>query len=193
MNGNTFHHAPAETRATQQGLGVSVTSIDDPKRALVFRTMMLIVALEPLVILGVLIALGVPWEVIALIFGSLLVITAGVFWLIVRVLWKPLQRRYPAQPVLAGAVSKSWQSFGFGPLMRLSNCLTIVADERHLHLTPFTPMRWVGAGTVSLPLDRISNVRTSPLTMRMLMTADLDGRSITGPAWCLRLAAGDAA
>jgi hypothetical protein len=193
MNADAFHHAPAETRATQQGAGVTVTSIDDPKRALFFRTMMFIVALEPLVILGVLIALGVPWELIAAIFGSLLVITAGVFWLIVRVLWKPLQRRYPPQPVLAGAVSKSWQSFGFGPLMRLSNCLTIAADERHLHLTPFAPMRWVGAETVSLPLDRIRNVRTSPLTMRMLMAADLDGRSITGPAWCLKLAAGDAA
>jgi hypothetical protein len=69
----------------------------------------------------------------------------------------------------------------------LNNCLTIVADERHLHLQPLAPMQWLGAGRLSLPLDRITDIRPGVLGQ---MTARLDGRTIAGPAWCLSLAEG---
>ncbi len=170
------------------GAIADITPIDSPTRRTFFRVAMIVVALEPLVICGVLMAIGMPWEIILLMIAGLILFTALVFWLLVLLIWKPLQSRYPAQPFLSGAVSQSWQSFAFGPLMRLNNCLTIVADERHLHLRPFVAMQWLGAGWISLPLDRIKGVRSSMLGMQM--TAVLDGRMIAGPPWCLRLAAG---
>jgi len=126
--------------------------------------------------------------VVLLMMASLFALTALLFWMLVLVMWRPVQRRYPRQPILPGAVSQSWQSFAFGPLMRMNNCLTIVADERHLHLRPFAPMRWLGAGWISLPLDRITGIR--PSLLGTSLTADLDGRTIAGPEWCLKLAAG---
>jgi hypothetical protein len=90
---------------------------------------------------------------------------------------------------LPGAVSQTWQSFAFGPLARLNNCLTIVADERHLHMRPFALMRWLGAGWISLPLDRMRDIESAFMGQ---MSAELDGRVITGPRWCLSLASGSA-
>jgi hypothetical protein len=180
--GEFQHRAPAYGGTTEP-----VTSIDSPARRTFFRVAMVIVALEPLVIMGVLLAVGLPWQLIVLMLAALVGFLALVFWLLVRVLWKPMERLYPAQPILPGAVSKSWQSFAFGPLSRLNNCLTIVADERHLHLQPLAPMQWLGAGWLSLPLDRMTDIRPGLLGQ---MTAGLDGRTIAGPAWCLSLAEG---
>jgi hypothetical protein len=164
---------------------VTATPIDAPSRRMFFRIAMAIVALEPLVIIGVLIFVGVPWWMIACIavFGVALI--AGIFWIIGLLLWRPWQGRYPAQSILEGAVSQSWQSFAFGRLGRLNNCVTIVADEKHLHLLPMTPLRWVGCGVISLPLDRIANVRPGFLPSQT--AADIDGREITGPDWALQL------
>jgi hypothetical protein len=148
---------------------------------------MTIVALEPAIIVIVLILVGVPAWTVALLACIGLVVVAGIFWLITLTVWRPMQRRYPAQAIRPGAVSRSWQTFGFGRLLRLSNCLTIVADERHLHLTPFAPMRWTGAWRMSLPLDRITDVRKADLP-GFDISARLDGRLIFGPEWCMRLA-----
>ena len=172
---------------TDSGAAADVTSIDSPGRRLFFRTAMLIVALEPLVIVAVLVAVGLPWEVILVLLGGLLTFVTLTLWLLVVLVWKPLERRYPPQGILPGAISQTWQSFAFGPLMRLNNCLTIVADEKHLHMRPFAAMQWLGAGWISLPLDGMRDVE--PAIMGQ-MSADLDGRMITGPRWCLSLAAG---
>lgn len=166
---------------------VNVVSIDPPGRAAMFRALMAIVALEPAIIVIVLIMVGVPARTVALLAGLGLAAVAGIFWLITLTVWKPMQRRYPAQAIRPGAVSRSWQTFGFGRWLRRSNCLTIVADERHLHLTPFAPMRWTGAGRMSLPLDRITDVRKAEMP-GFDMSARLDGRLIFGPEWCMRLA-----
>jgi hypothetical protein len=164
----------------------AVTSIDEPGRQMMFRTIMLIVAVEPLVIIGILIAVGVPWIATACIAGIGLIVATMIFGLIVLLGWRPLSRRWPAQPILPGAVSKSWQSLGVGYVARWSNCITVIADERHLHFVPFAPMRWLGARRMSLPLDRIREVRTGLLPG--MMTAQIDGRRLSAPEWCLRLA-----
>jgi hypothetical protein len=109
-----------------------------------------------------------------------------VVWLIVTLAWNPNARRYPAQPILAGAVSKSWQSVAFGRMNRFNNCVTIVADEHHLHLLPFAPFRLAGARRISLPLDRMTDPKTS--LGGGMMSARIDGRLIYGPIWCMSLA-----
>jgi hypothetical protein len=178
---------PSDAPSAGSGALADVTPIDSPARRTLFRALLIIVAIEPLVIVGVLIAVGIPWRIVLALLAALLVIIAGVAWLIVFLMWKPLMRRYPPQPFLSGAVSKSWQSFAFGPLMRMNNCLTIVADEQCLHLRPFAPMQWLGAGWISLPVNRIAGVQPG---MFGQLSAFLDGRMIAGPAWCLNLAAG---
>ena len=167
---------------------VNVVSIDSPGRAVAFRAITTFVTVEPVLIVIVLIMVGVPKVTVALFAGAGLAIVAGLFWLITLTIWKPMQRCYPAQPIRPGAVSRSWQTFGFGGFLRLSNCLMIVADERHLHLTPFAPLRWTGARRMSLPLDRITDVWKAGLP-GFDMSARLDDRLIFGPEWCLRLAA----
>src|SRR5688572_15031045 len=124
---------------------VNIVSIDSPGRAAMFHAIMTIVALEPAIIVIVLLMVGVPAWTVALLAGLGLAVVAVIVWWITLTVWKPMQRGYPAQAIRPGAVSRSWQTFGFGRLLRLSNCLTIVADEQHLHLTPFAPMRWTGA------------------------------------------------
>jgi hypothetical protein len=121
-----------------------------------------------------------------LFLGCGTVLPAVVVWLIAALGWNPHARRWPAQPVLAGAVSKSWQSFAFGRLNRFNNCMTIVADERHLHLLPFAPFRLAGAKRISLPLDRMTEISRS--TGAGMISARIDGRLIYGPAWCMTLA-----
>jgi hypothetical protein len=164
-----------------------VTAIDSPQRRTTFRVLVALLLLEPLVVLGVLVAVGVPWWLVLCLCVIAGAVLAGVLWGIAMVLWKPWERRYPAQGLRAGAVSQSWQSFGLGRFGRLSNCLTIIADERHLHLSPFAPLRWLGCGVISLPLDRVLDVRPG-LLPRSELTAEIDGHAISGPAWALALA-----
>lgn len=172
-------HDPTSNEAT-------VTPIDAPSRRTFFRMAMGVVALEPLFVLGVLIYFGVPWWIIACIVGGGFILVIATFWLIGLLLWKPWQKRFPAEPMLDGAVSQSWQSFAFGRLGRLNNCVTIVADEKHLHLLPMTPLRWTGCRVISLPLDRIVNVRSGFLPQQS--TAEIDGKTISGPDWAMQLA-----
>lgn len=164
-----------------------ITPIDPPARKWTFRAVMFIVALEPLVLFVILLAVGMPLWGIACIFAAGAALIGGIFWIITIAIWKPWQRRYPQQPTLPGAVSQSWQTFGFGVMARLNNCLTIVADEKHIHLQPFALLRLFGARTISLPLDRITDVKPSAMPAFGL-SAKVDGRTISGPEWCLKLA-----
>jgi hypothetical protein len=172
--------------------GDDITPIDSPARRRFFRAAMAIVALEPLLLVVILMAMGAPLWIVACIIVVGAGLVAGVFWVIGALTWKPWQRRYPAQPILHGAVSQQFQSFGLGRLSRLNNCVTIIADEQHLHLVPFAALRWVGCGRMSLPLDRIGDVRPGWMP-RFQMSAQIDGQAISGPEWCLKLAdSGDA-
>lgn len=167
--------------------GEDITPIDSPARLRFFRVAMAIVALEPLLLVVIMLAMGAPPWIVACVVSVGLVIVAGVFWLIGALAWKPWECRYPAQPILRGAVSQQFQSFGLGRLSRLNNCVTIIADEQHLHLQPFAALRWVGCGRMSLPLDRISDVRQGRMA-GFPMSARIDGQAISGPPWCLKLA-----
>ncbi len=120
--------------------------------------------------------------VVAVVIGS----SSAALFLVTRLMWIPLQRQYPEQPVLEGAVSRSMQSFSFGGLARFNNALRITVDERHLHIAPFVLFSSFGARRISIPWDRIDDVR--PAFWPGMLKATLDGRTISGPAWCLRLA-----
>ena len=164
----------------------AVTAIDDPFRSGAMKALMALVVIEPIAIVCVLLTLGVPWWVYVLFLGCGTVLPAVVIWLIATLAWNPNARRWPAQPVLTGAVSKAWQSFAFGRFNRFNNCMTIIADERCLHLVPFALFRLAGSKPISLPLDRMTDIK--PAIGGFMMSARLDGRLIFGPAWCMSLA-----
>ncbi len=163
-------------------------SIDTPVRRTAMRALMAFVTLVTLGCLILPVALGAPVLPVLGVISFAVSFMALVFRLIVIGMWMPWQKRYPARAIRASAVSKIWQSFAFGSLARMNNCITITADDQCLHLDAFAPMRWVGAKRISLPLNRIADVARGRF-INWEMTATIDGTRITGPAWCLELAA----
>lgn len=145
-----------------------------------------VVALQFAIVLGVLGALGAGVQVL-LILSALII--AGNFanvYLLTFMLWKPLEKRWPARPVAADPVTRNFQTFWFGPIARYNWCLHASVDEWHIHITPMAPMRWLGAKPISLPLDDITELK--PTLVPGLTQCTLHGRRIVGPTWCLKLA-----
>jgi len=174
--------------ARSPGDSANITSIDAPARSKLFKFLFFIVLLEPLIVMVILATLGVPWWIIGLVIVLIVTIPAVVFWLIHLLAWRPLMKRFSTQPIRSGAVSKSFQSVAFGPLMRFNNCLTLVADDEHLHIVPFAPLVWVGAKRISLPWNRMNRVQHSRLTG--MTKVKIGVQTISGPDWCMRLAPG---
>lgn len=113
----------------------------------------------------------------------------AIFGLLTWLLWKPLERRYPAAPQSRDAVVKLGQSLQIGAMFRFNNALALGADEDHLHLIPFMPMRWTGAKVVSIPWERVSDVQPSPGRYSMRLTkAKVDGRTLGAPEWAMKFA-----
>ena len=59
-------------------------------------------------------------------------------------------------------------------------------DDQFLHLTPAKVLRWLGAHPLSVPWASIRILKRSRIGD--WITAEVDGRRIFGPAWCLKLA-----
>ncbi len=108
------------------------------------------------------------------------------FFVINLILWRPIARRFPAQPQKPDAVVKLCQSFALSTLRRMNNCVHIAADDAHLHLIPFAPLRWTGASVISIPWSAM-RLRSGKTRMGLL-TADVGRLRMTGPEWCMRLA-----
>ncbi len=159
--------APAKGTAVSMGVVIAVFLIVDT-----FVVVALVSALAPHALL---------WVILLCIGSPLLA-----FWLIQMLGWRPWQRSFPAKPQHTDAVVRLNQSFQLGAWMRLNNCLHIAADDEHLHLIPFCVLRWVGAGVISLPWIAVTDVKAT--RWKSMMRGRVDGRTISGPSWCLALA-----
>jgi hypothetical protein len=146
-----------------------------------------IVAAQLLVIVPLLAFTGAGAAIVAAAIAVITVATVVNVYVLTRLFWRPIERDWPARPALPGAVMRSFQSIWFGTFAQFTGCVHIAVDEQCLHVTPMAPMRWVGARTISIPLDAITDVRQS--FVPGVMRARLGRRHISGPAWCLRLAA----
>ena len=125
-----------------------------------------------------------PWIIVLFVIVDILV----AFSLIaasLKLVWNPLHLAYPPRTPADDAVRKHLQSFRIG-LLNLSYCIHIAVDENHLHLTPATLVRWLGAKPTSIPWDAIEVVKRSRFGQSMI--ARVGERRIAGPAWCLGLA-----
>jgi hypothetical protein len=125
-------------------------------------------------------SVGQLGAVIALVF----LLAPAVMWMVIRLTWVPVSRRHPEQPALPGTVTRRFQSFSFGRMSRFSNCVQIAVDERHLHLRLPPPLSWFGRN-ISIPWEAMRNPK--PGRGGSWIKASLDGRTVGGPAWCLRL------
>lgn len=113
----------------------------------------------------------------------------AIFGLLTAVVWKPIERRFPAAPQSRDAIVKLGQSFQFGPLIRFNNAVALAADEDHLHLIPFTLMRLTGAKVASIPWSRVTDVAPPPGKFSMRLTrAKIDGRTLAAPEWAMSFA-----
>ena len=125
----------------------------------------------PLIITGIILFTIVePWVII---------------WAAMRMGWRPLLDKFPAQTPASDAVARRFQSFRLG-FMNLGFSIHVAVDERWLHLTPAAFLAWGGGAPVSIPWDSISIVKRS----RSRATAKIGKRTLVGPAWCLELAEG---
>lgn len=146
-----------------------------------------IFAVETVILVAILLALSVPeWIVAAIVAGKWL-LPVIVLPVIVRFMWSPIARHFPAQPVGEGAVSRSFQSFAFGLVNRWNHCLTITVDASYLHIQPLELFRWFGARAMSIPFDAIENVQPSRLSG--FLRGSAGPYRLTGPNWCMELAA----
>ncbi|TVQ52381.1 MAG: hypothetical protein EA377_10365 [Phycisphaerales bacterium] len=129
---------------------------------------------------------GSDWGKVAGMGFGLAALLALMMFAVVRILWTPQARRFPAQPILSDAMARSGHSLAFGALCRFNGCITAVVDSQHLHLVPVAVFRWFGAKRMSLPWTAIRDVR--PFLIPSYARAEVAGTAIIAPAWCLELA-----
>lgn len=124
------------------------------------------------------------WFVPVTIVGSV-VLGVGVLAIVLRLSWHPHTRAYPAQTPAADAVRRNFQSYRIG-LLNLTCMIHTAVDDRFLHLMPAKLLRWLGAQPFSVPWSSIRILKRSRIGD--WIAAEVDGRRIFGPAWCLKLA-----
>lgn len=163
-----------------------ITRLDPPGRDAAFRVLFGIILLEPLIIIVVLAILGVRWWLIVAVMAMVLFFATGVLLIIVHAAWRPFASRYPAQSIGSGAVSRHFQSFSTSRFTRFNSCVRLIADDRHLHIDMPRLFQWLGARRASLPWLRMSHPRKG--WMPGMMNIDIDGRTVSGPEWCMKLA-----
>lgn len=156
-----------------------------PKGVSLTHAVLVFVIVDSIIVIALVGALS-P-QALPLILLLLLVLPFITFALISFLLWQPVARRFPAQPQKPDAVVRLSQSFALSTLRRMNNCVHIAADDAHLHLIPFAILRWTGARIISIPWSAIRLRSTKPRLG--FLTADVDGLRMTGPEWCMRLAA----
>ena len=88
--------------------------------------------------------------------------------------WGRLPEAFPARPPREDALRKPFQSFRFG-LCNFGLCIHV----------PARLLRWLGAPPASIPWEAI---RLTGQPRRGWLTAQVGGRTLMGPQWCLELA-----
>ncbi len=126
------------------------------------------------------------WIIIPLILAGTTVLDYFIIRFVMSRCWGHLPRSFPPQPAREDAVRRTFQSFRLGQC-NFGYCIHVAVDEEFLHLEPARLIRWLGAGTASIPW---SAIRLTGPPRGEWLTAQVADRKFMGPAWCLQLAEG---
>jgi hypothetical protein len=122
-----------------------------------------------------------------LMIGAIIVFDSLMACLIVGALcragWWPLQKQFPAKPILPEHVRRNFQSFSIG-IFNFGWSLHTIVDDDHLHFIPIRLMRWFGCQTVSVPWDEVLD-HPQPGKSKYTVLVKIANQTILGPRWCL--------
>lgn len=111
-------------------------------------------------------------------------------WLIMRLIWWPCRRRFPARPVRPGAEHRTFQSARVGLFGGFNNCLVIQSDDEHVHLSLMPPFSALAPGRVSIPRSALASFERRKFVNDMLV-GRAEGVRLALPAWVGRGGAGE--
>lgn len=109
------------------------------------------------------------------------VIVGAIISAIVSSSFGVLSKKYPAVPMLPGAVYREFQDAAFGS-SNFGKCVHIGVDENGLHLFPSAIIRWAGGKPATIPWTMVELVPDTK--NRRLVKCTLAGIKSRLPAWC---------
>jgi hypothetical protein len=123
--------------------------------------------------------------IVLVIAAANVLLTVMLLWMIMRLAWGPMARRWPARTPAPGSVRHNFQSYRLG-LLNLGYCVHTAVDEAYLHLIPAKAIRWLGGQPMSVPWSAIELKKRGRNARHI--AARIDGITLQGPAWALELA-----
>ena len=125
--------------------------------------------------------MNVFFVVALIVFESLM--TAVIVGALCRAGWWPVQKQFPAKPILPEHVRRNFQSFSFG-VFGFGRSVHAIVDDDHLHFIPIKLMRWLGCQMVSVPWDDVQD-HPQPGKSNYTVRVKIGNQTIVGPRWCL--------
>lgn len=140
----------------------------------------------PLLVIAI-VASGMPPLHVGLIIAGLAAFSVVVFWSLVRVLWEPYRRRYPAVRPTEATVWESMQIVRLGLVGGFNHCVIVGSDTAHVHLRLMLPFGWF-ARPMSIPRAEIEWDGDGPMPKSTFGMAKvrLAGRRSRLPMWVFR-------
>jgi len=135
------------------------------------------------VIVALMIGTGVPPSRILLLAAVIVIVPVISLWLVVRLLWEPYRRRFPALHPTERVRWKRLQIVRLGLLGGFNHCVDVGADDRHVHLSLMMPLR-LFARPMSIPRDEIEwGGRERPRSIFGMARVRVAGKRCWLPAW----------
>jgi hypothetical protein len=112
-------------------------------------------------------------------------ISAGVILagLLLKAIWLPIQREFPAQTIAVSHFRRNFQSFSFG-IFNAGFSFQVAIDDEYLHILPSLYLRVVGCKQASVPWSAIRLQEKQKPRFSKQSPAKLGKTEVVGPAWC---------
>lgn len=126
-------------------------------------------------------------QTLILLFVFLVEIPCALFVasLLIKIVWLPIQKEFPQQPIAEPHFRRNYQSLSFG-IFNAGFSFHIAVDDDHLHLIPAWILRMAGSTTASIPWSAIRMTPKQPWFSNQAR-AKLGKTEVVGPAWCFAI------
>jgi len=121
-----------------------------------------ILALVPIVMaIAIIFGTGSPPANAPVVVLALLGFPVALLWIVIRLLWEPFRRRFPAVKPTDDVSWRRLQIVRLGPLGGFNHCVEIGADADHVHLRLMAPLGWISR-PMSIPRSAIERPDGAP-------------------------------